>query len=143
MRNSVFSRVLGQVRDSLKVIFIVDFDDVEFKRISLVLLSARQGLQTLRPSQYLRFVTFILPYTYHFTRLYINDYNLDNTGWSSPKVEGERSWFRAKCPGRQIYVSSIGMVKLVNSVNAGGKIIDGIGTQTHLGVSTLFRSCTG
>ncbi|KAF9265795.1 glycoside hydrolase family 10 and carbohydrate-binding module family 1 protein [Marasmius fiardii PR-910] len=42
-------------------------------------------------------------------KLYINDYNLDS---NNAKVQG--------------------MVRLVNSVNSGGKIIDGIGTQMHL-----------
>jgi len=31
------------------------------------------------------------------------------------------------------YYIHIGMVRVVNSVNSGGKLIDGIGTQTHLG----------
>ncbi|KAL1747827.1 glycoside hydrolase family 10 protein [Schizophyllum fasciatum] len=42
-------------------------------------------------------------------KLYINDYNLDS---NNAKVQG--------------------LVKLVNSVNSGEKLIDGIGTQTHL-----------
>ncbi|KIJ30187.1 glycoside hydrolase family 10 protein [Sphaerobolus stellatus SS14] len=42
-------------------------------------------------------------------RLYINDYNLDS---NNAKVQG--------------------MVNLVKSVNSGGKLIDGIGTQMHL-----------
>ncbi|KAG7086505.1 hypothetical protein E1B28_002458 [Marasmius oreades] len=43
-------------------------------------------------------------------KLYINDYNLDS---NNAKVQG--------------------LVRLVNSVNSGGKLIDGIGTQSHLG----------
>ncbi|ESK94267.1 glycoside hydrolase family 10 protein [Moniliophthora roreri MCA 2997] len=42
-------------------------------------------------------------------KLYINDYNLDS---NNAKVQG--------------------MVRLVNSVNSGNKLIDGIGTQAHL-----------
>ena len=42
-------------------------------------------------------------------KLYINDYNLDSV---NAKVQG--------------------LVSLVNSVNSGEKLIDGIGTQTHL-----------
>lgn len=42
-------------------------------------------------------------------KLYINDYNLDS---NNAKVQG--------------------MVALVNRQNAGGKIIDGVGTQMHL-----------
>ncbi|KAF8137866.1 glycoside hydrolase superfamily [Mycena galopus ATCC 62051] len=42
-------------------------------------------------------------------KLYINDYNLDS---NNAKVQG--------------------IVKLVNSINANGKLVDGIGTQAHL-----------
>ena len=50
--------------------------------------------------------------------LYINDYNLDSV---NSKAQG--------------------LVNLVNQMNAGGQVIDAIGTQMHLNVSPLrFRS---
>ena len=47
--------------------------------------------------------------------LYINDYNLDSV---NSKAQG--------------------LVSLVNQLNGGGQVIDGIGTQMHLAVSTFF-----
>ena len=47
--------------------------------------------------------------------LYINDYNLDSV---NSKAQG--------------------LVNLVNQMNAGGQVIDAIGTQMHLNVSLLY-----
>ena len=50
--------------------------------------------------------------------LYINDYNLDSV---NSKAQG--------------------LVNLVNQMNAGGQVIDALGTQMHLNVSALVRFC--
>src|ERR1700748_454309 len=53
---------------------------------------------------------YFLPYSRHCHHLYINDYNLDS---NNAKVAG-----------------IVNLVRAVN--NQGTKLIDGIGTQTHL-----------
>ncbi|KAK1219852.1 hypothetical protein PQX77_017429 [Marasmius sp. AFHP31] len=62
-------------------------------------------------------------------KLYINDYNLDS---DNAKVKGEYFWSSSFVSTIFIAPPLLGLVSLVNSVNSAGKIIDGIGTQTHL-----------